>query len=121
MQELPDYFERYMEQKFSELHTKIDSVFKTHDSEIIEIKNDIHSTKEDIKWLNQKVWMAIGALSVVSVVGGIFASYFKTINRQQIEEAIKPLEQKSENAQSTAELTNKTLQNIIKNYNIKVE
>ena len=80
-----------------------------------------NQTKEDIKWINQKVWMAMGALCVISISGGIFAGYFKTLNKQQIEEAIKPLEQKSESAQNTAELTNKTLQNIIKSYNIRVE
>jgi hypothetical protein len=121
MQDLPPFFKEYMEQKFSELHTKIDSVFQTHDNEIIGIKNEIHDTKQDIKWLNQKVWMAMGALCVISIAGGIFASYFKTLNKQQIEEAIKPLEQKSESAQNTAEFTNKTLQNIIKSYNIRVE
>lgn len=121
MQDLPPFFKEYMEQKFSELHTKIDSVFETHDNQIIGIKNEIHSTKEDIKWLNQKVWMAMGALGVISIAGGIFASYFRTLNKQQIEEAIEPLEQKSESAQNTAELTNKTLQNIIKSYNIRVE
>lgn len=132
MQDLPPFFKDYMEQKFNfstelmeqrfaELHNKIDSKFLTHENDIISIKNEIHSTKEDIKWINQKVWMAMGALCVISIAGGIFAGYFKTLNKQQIEEAIKPLEQKSESAQNTAELTNKTLQNIIKSYNIRVE
>ena len=48
MQDLPPFFKEYMEQKFSELHTKIDSVFQTHDNEIIGIKNEIHDTKQHI-------------------------------------------------------------------------
>ncbi len=121
MQDLPPYFKEYMEQKFNELHSKIDSVFETHDNEIVEIKNEIHETKIDIKWLNQKVWMAIGALGVISIVGTVFASYFKVMNKQQIQEAIEPLKSQTQQAKTTAENTNLTLQKIINDYNIRVQ
>lgn len=121
MQDLPPYFKEYMEQKFSELHIKIDSVFETHNNEILDIKKEIHETKEDVKWLNQKVWMAMGALGVMSMVGGIFVYYFKTLNKAQIEEVIHPLQAQTQEAKTTAENTDLTLQKIITNYNIKVQ
>lgn len=89
MDNIPPYFKEYLEQKFNELHKKIDSVFKEHDAEIIEIKTDVIDVKKDVKWLNQKVWMAIGALTIISVVGGIFVGYFKQLNKAQVTEAVK--------------------------------
>ena len=121
MQDLPPYFKDYMEQKFNELHTKIDSVFETHDHEIIDIRNEIHETKNDIKWLNQKVWMAIGALGVISITGGVLALYFKVMNKQQIQEAVQPLQEQTRKAQETAQNTDNKLQGIINNYNIQVK
>lgn len=121
MQDLPPFFKEYMEQKFNELHTKIDSVFETHDEDILGIKKEIHETKEDVKWLNQKVWMAMGALGVMSMVGGIFVYYFKTLNKAQIEEVIHPLQAQTQEAQNTARNTDLTLQKIINNYNIRVQ
>lgn len=87
METLPPYFKEYMEQKFNELHQKIDTVFDQHDTEIEEIR-------KDVSWLKQKIWMALGALAVISVVGGVFATYFKELNKNQLQEAIQPLEQK---------------------------
>lgn len=121
MQDLPPFFKEYMEQKFNELHSKIDSVFETHDNEIVEIKNEIHEIKKDTRWLSQKVWMAIGALGVISIVGTVFASYFKVMNKQQIQEAIEPLKFQTQQAKTTAENTNLTLQKIINEYNIRVQ
>lgn len=74
METLPPYFKEYMEQKFNELHQKIDTVFDKHDTEIEEIR-------KDVSWLKQKIWMALGALAVISVVGGVFATYFKELNK----------------------------------------
>lgn len=132
MQDLPPYFKEYMEQKFNfstelieqrfiELHNTINSTFTSHDNEILDIKKEIHETKEDVKWLNQKVWMAMGALGVISMVGGIFVYYFKTLNKAQIEEAIRPLQAQTQEAQNTAKNTDLTLQKIINNYNIRVQ
>lgn len=132
MQDLPPFFKEYMEQKFNfstelieqrfiELHNTINSTFTSHDNEILDIKKEIHETKEDVKWLNQKVWMAMGALGVISMVGGIFVYYFKTLNKAQIEEAIRPLQAQTQEAQNTAKNTDLTLQKIINNYNIRVQ
>jgi hypothetical protein len=82
-----------MEQKFNELHQKIDTVFDQHDTEIEEIR-------KDVSWLKQKIWMALGALAVISVVGGVFATYFKELNKNQI---------------------NESLQNVLSKYNIVVD
>lgn len=103
MQDLPPFFKEYMEQKFSELHT------------------EIHETKEDVKWLNQKVWMAMGALGVISMVGGIFVYYFKTLNKAQIEEAIRPLQAQTQKAQMSSESTDETLKKIITKYDLEVQ
>lgn len=124
MQDLPPYFKEYMEQKFNfstelieqrfiELHNTINSTFTSHDNEILDIKKEIHETKEDVKWLNQKVWMAMGALGVISMVGGIFVYYFKTLNKAQIEEVIRPLQAQTQKAQMSSESTDETLK---KNY-----
>jgi len=121
MQDLPPFFKEYMEQKFNELHSKIDSVFETHNNEIVEIKNEIHEIKKDTRWLSQKVWMAIGALGIISIAGTVFASYFKVMNKQQIQEAIEPLKFQTQQAKTTAENTNLTLQKIINDYNIRVQ
>ena len=89
MQEnLPPFFKEYMEQKFTELHAKIDSFSKDHHDEIERVKDDVNGVKQDIKWLNQKVWMAMGALTIISIVGGIFAAYFKQLNKAQISEVV---------------------------------
>ena len=121
MQDLPPFFKEYMEQKFNELHTKIDSVFETHNNEILDIKKEIHETKEDVKWLNQKVWMAMGALGVISMVGGIFVYYFKTLNKAQIEETIRPLQAQTQEAQMSSKSTENTLQKIITKYDLEVQ
>lgn len=78
-----------MEQKFTELHAKIDSFSKDHHDEIERVKEDVKGVKDDVRWLNQKVWMAIGALSIISLVGGIFAFYFKQLNKAQIYSALQ--------------------------------
>lgn len=132
MQDLPPFFKEYMEQKFNfstelmeqrftELHNKIDSKFSTHDEDILGIKKEIHETKEDVKWLNQKVWMAMGALGVISITGGIFVYYFKTLNKAQIEEALRPLHAQTQEAQMSSKSTENTLQKIITKYDLEVQ
>lgn len=88
MEALPPYFKEYMEQKFKavdeqfiDIKTTLNNSLNNHDSEISDLKNEV-------KWLNQKVWMAIGALTVISLVGGIFAAYFKQLNKAQISEVV---------------------------------
>ena len=88
MEPLPPYFKEYMEQKFKavdeqfvDIKGTLNTALNNHDSEISDLK-------EEVRWLNQKVWMAIGALTVISLVGGIFAAYFKQLNKAQISEVV---------------------------------
>lgn len=121
MQELPPYFKEYMEQKFSELHARFDSTISMHKDKFEEIEKDVSEIKKDTRWLNQKVWMAIGALGVISIAGGVLASSFKLINKQQIQEAIQPLQEQTKKAQETAQNTDNKLQGIINNYKLEVQ
>lgn len=89
MGDLPHYFEEYMEQKFKsvdeqfcDIKSKLDTALDNHDQEINELRNEV-------KWLNQKVWMAIGALIIISAVGGVFVAYFKQLNEVSINKAVK--------------------------------
>lgn len=89
--EIPAYFQKYMDEKFESLHEKIDAVIHEHDKDILDIKSDLSETKDDVKWLNQKVWGAIGIAGVVVVVGGILAANFKALNNAQIKAAVDPV------------------------------
>lgn len=80
--QLPPYFKEYLEQKFTELHTAIQTNKKDTDIEISELKNEQ-------KWTSGMIKIAIGGLSVISIAGVVFLSFFKTLNKQQIQEAIK--------------------------------
>ena len=55
--------------------------------------------EKETRWNSQKIWMALGALAVISIVGGSFATYFKELNKNQI---------------------NESLQNVLSRYNIVV-
>jgi len=121
MQDLPPYFKEYMEQKFNELHVRLDSSSLMHQDKFGEIERDILEIKKDTRWLSQKVWMAIGALGVISIIGGVLASYFKVMNKQQIQEAVQPLQEQTRKAQETAQNTDNKLQGIINNYKLEVK
>lgn len=89
MDNIPPYFKEYMEQKFravdeqfGDIKNKLDNALNNHDKEIDELR-------KDVQWLNQKVWMALGALVIISLVGGVFAAYFKELNKNQIHEALQ--------------------------------
>jgi len=99
METLPPYFKEYMEQKFNELHQKIDTVFNQHDTELSDIREKLNAVEKETRWNSQKIWMALGALAVISIVGGFFATYFKELNKNQI---------------------NESLQNVLSRYNIVV-
>jgi len=120
MKDIPPYFKEYMEQKFSELHLKFDESMSMHKDKFDEIEMDIAEIRKDTRWLSQRVWMAIGALAVMSIAGGILASYFRVMNMQQIQEAIQPLQEQARKAQETAQSTGDRLQGIIDNYKLEV-
>ncbi len=89
--DIPPYFKEYMEQKFNDLHSKIDNALKSHDSDFMAQSQRIDKLDAEVRWANQKIWIAIGALSVMGLAGTFFASYFKQLNQVQLEETITPL------------------------------
>jgi len=107
------YFEEYLEEKFKGLNSKLDTFINDHDTKIKDLRTDVN-------WAKQKIWVAIGAIGVVSVLGTYITLSFKTLNQKQIEDTLKPLEIRVQQAQNTAESTDETLQAIINNYDIRV-
>lgn len=121
--EIPPYFQKYMDEKFETLHEKIDAVIHEHDKDLLSMKDDLTSTKQDVKWLNQKVWGAIGIASVVVLVGGILAASFRDLNKAQIQEAILPLSADVEKVKFKLESQNQDISRIQKtldNYDFKI-
>lgn len=86
---LPPYFKEYMDGKFSDIDKQLGGINNRLDSALQTQDNVIQDLRDDVKWLNQKVWMALGALAIISLVGGIFAFYFKELNKAQIYSALQ--------------------------------
>lgn len=95
-------FRQLIEEKFAGLHAKLDDY--NHDSnrrfaqaekynkeKFDNIHDHLEKTNKEIKWLNSKVWMAIGGLAVISIVGGVLAFAFRSINDAQLEQKIEPV------------------------------
>lgn len=78
MDTLPPYFKEYMEEKF-----------KSIDEQLNQVTCKLDDLKTDTKWLNQKVWMALGAIVVLSAGAGIFIAFFKQVNQENIHTAVK--------------------------------
>jgi len=81
MQDLPPYFKEYFEEKFDNLNANIKDLSANYD-------NKIGVLEKDVRFLNQKYWIALGALTIISIVGGTFAFMFKELNKRQIIDAI---------------------------------
>lgn len=79
--DLPPYFKEYFEEKFTGLDMTIKKAFDTYDKEIADLNSSV-------TFLNQKYWIAIGALAIISIVGGTFAFMFKELNKNQIIDAV---------------------------------
>lgn len=94
-EQLQTYFKEFLNEKFDSLHEKIDGVMQTHTNEMIVFSkrlDGVDKRLDDVdreqKWQGSKIWLAIGGISVIGVSGFVFSLYFKTLNKQQIEEAI---------------------------------
>lgn len=114
--EIPPYFQKYMDEKFDSLHERFDALSHEHDKDILEMKDDLSSTRKDVQWLNQKVWGAIGIASVVVIVGGILAANFRALNRAQLQEAISPLSKDVEKLKSASEYTSQEVNSMKKTF-----
>lgn len=82
------YFVKYLDQKFEGIHTKMDDFICSMDEKHDLVKKEIEELKKNDKWQDQKIWMAMGGIAVIGVTGAILASFFKTLNRHQVEDAV---------------------------------
>jgi len=119
-QKIDEYFIKYLDEQFKGVNARFDSFLheneknKTfHDGQIAEIK-------KDLDWAKKKIIFAMGGLCIILGLGTYITISFKTLNQKQIDDSLKPLETKVQQAQNTAESTDKTLQAIISNYDIRV-
>jgi hypothetical protein len=87
--QLPPYFKEYLEQKFTALHDAIRDNKKAHDEDIVDMAKTLDEVRLEQKWASGMIKGAVGGLAVISVAGVVLSLYFKTLNRQQIEEAIQ--------------------------------
>lgn len=80
-------YKKYLEEKFKGMNEQFDALNAKIDDALDRNDKKVEELDTEVKWLNQKVWMAIGALAIIAAVGGILAAYFKVLNKVQVQEA----------------------------------
>ena len=125
--ELPSYFEKYFEEKFGNFEKNFRELNEKIDDKIGTMQLEIHEIKRDTKWLSQKIWMALGGLGVITLFGTVFVTYFKTLNREQIQEAVQTINddvksslEESKSAKAQSEATFQALNSFFKQYDFKI-
>lgn len=88
-EEKDKYFQKYLEGQFGAIHQKLDDAISGFNDKYIVLERKVDSIEQVQKWQNQKIWLAMGALAVLGISGGIFATYFKTLNQQQVTAAVR--------------------------------
>lgn len=88
MDPLPLYFKEYMEEKFTELHTKLDDYNTSHTKDFEEVRNEMLIVERIAKNADTKVNYWSGGIAVLVciglVVGGVLAAHFKKLNGVQV-------------------------------------
>jgi len=89
--DLPKYFKEYMEQKFSEIHTRFDDSEEQTKEKLLSVSKDVDLLKENSDWVNKKIWMAVGGIAIIAAFGTYFAVSFKKLNELQLNAQLEPI------------------------------
>lgn len=115
IQDDQEYMIKYLEEKFSSVENKIDSFTEQYTSEIKTIKENIKELGDKQSSQGTKITFASGAVWVIILLGGFLFLSFKTLNKQQIQDTVGPLEVKVTSLQSSTDTLQKMVETIIKN------
>lgn len=95
----------YMNEKFGEVHEKLDKLDQETNSN------------------SRYIWIAIGSLGIISTVAVVFANYFRLLNGEQIRQANAPISSKIEALGSQVTLQGRDIEaikNTLSSYDIKI-
>jgi len=95
----------YMNEKFGEVHEKLDKLDQETNSN------------------SRYIWIAIGALGIISTVAVVFANYFRLLNAEQIRQANGPISSKIEtigNQVTVQGIDIQTIKDTLSSYDIKI-
>lgn len=97
--ETNEYFKKWLDEKFKELGSRIEEFTKTSNREIAEIrimikdvekdaKDRIDAIEKEQKTINYKIWVATGAIIIISGFAVYFLASFKNLNEYQVIQAV---------------------------------
>lgn len=95
-----EYFKKWLDEKFKELGSRIEEYTKTSNKEISEIRDSIKEVKKETeerlmslekeqKSINYKIYVAIGAITIISGFAVYFLASFKNLNEYQVIQAVE--------------------------------